>query len=76
MTRGGEADRDDDPDILLDPPVAEALLDPPESDSEGRQGDRPEKASGMKPKQEPSSPGKRCFSFKLCCLNPTIMLMI
>ena len=46
VTGGGEADLDDAPDIL-DPPAAEALQDPPESDSDGREGDRPEKASGM-----------------------------
>ena len=37
VTRSGEADLDDAPD----------MLDPPESDSDGREGDRPEKASGM-----------------------------
>jgi hypothetical protein len=46
VTRHGEADLDDAPDIL-DPPAAEVLRDPPESDSDGREGDRPEKASGM-----------------------------
>ena len=46
VTGCGEADLDDAPDIL-DPPVAEILRDPPESDSDGRHGDRPEKASGM-----------------------------
>ena len=46
MTGRGEADLDDAPDIL-DPPAAEALRDPPESDSDGRDSDRPEKASGM-----------------------------
>ena len=34
VTGGGEADLDDAPDIL-DPPAAEVLRDPPESDSDG-----------------------------------------
>ena len=46
VTGRGEADLDEDPDIF-DPPAAEVLRDPPESDSDGREGDRPEKASGM-----------------------------
>ena len=46
VTGRGEADLDDTPDIL-DPPAAEVLRDPPESDSDGREGNRPEKASGM-----------------------------
>ena len=46
VTERGEADLDDAPDIL-DPPAAEALRDPTESDSDGREGDRAEKASGM-----------------------------
>ena len=46
VTGRGEADLDDAPEIL-DPPAAEALRDPPESDSDGSEGERPEKASGM-----------------------------
>ena len=46
VTGSGEADLDDAPD-MLDPPAAEALRDPPESDSDGSEGERPEKASGM-----------------------------
>ena len=46
VTGRGEADLDDTPEIL-DPPAAEALRDPPESDSDGREGERPEKASGI-----------------------------
>ena len=42
----GEADLDDSPDIL-DAPATEALRDPPEPDSDGSEGERPEKASGM-----------------------------
>ena len=42
----GEADLDDSPDIL-EAPASEALRDPPESDSDGREGERPEKASGI-----------------------------
>jgi len=32
---------------MFDPPAAEVLRDPPDSDSDGREGERPEKASGM-----------------------------
>ena len=46
VTGRGEADLDDAPD-MLDPPAADVLRDPPESDSDGREGDRPDKASGM-----------------------------
>ena len=46
MPGPGETDLDDSPDIL-DAPATEALRDFPESDSDGREGERPEKASGM-----------------------------
>ena len=46
VTGRGEADLDDAAD-MFDPPAAEALRDPPDSDSDGREGERPEKASGM-----------------------------
>ena len=41
---------------MLETPATDALRDPPESDSEGRVGERPEKASGIYPKHVPSSP--------------------
>ena len=46
MTGRGEADLDDAAD-MFDPPAADALREPPDSDSDGREGERPEKASGM-----------------------------
>ena len=46
VTGRGDTDLDDPPD-MFDPPATEALRDPPDSDSDGREGERPEKASGM-----------------------------
>ena len=46
VTEPGDADLDDPPDIL-DIPATEELQDLSQAVSDGRDGERPEKASGM-----------------------------